>query len=290
MLFSAKWCAVSLGSEGIFLLRREGDGLTPAYSIVSANVQFCDMEFVDDLLYASDYKGGYHIYRIDEGLPQEIGFIKTSDEGGNGIAIVGKYLLAADGPAGLSVIDIRNPRKPEHVSCFATVWGTDIDILGNYAILSDGQGACKVFDISGLPDVTLVAELPRNGYWMHVYSKDNKIYGIDEFFGVHIYELRTPIELTKATPTIPQKPAFIDVFPNPFNAETRLSFEIPERMDVDVSIIDGSGRKVCTLISDILPPGNYTLRWNAKDVPSGTYFAIIKTPYETAETKLMLIK
>lgn len=292
--FSDKYCAVSLGSEGISVLRNENGALTQAYSIYDGTAQFCDIEFRDGLLYASDYHGGYHIFRIpseQSGLPYSVGYVKTSDEGGNGIALVGNYMLAADGPQGLTIIDIRDVTAPQQVSNFPTVWGTDIAIDGEYAFLSDGQGACKVFDISALPDVRQVAELPHSGYWMHIYTDAGRIYGVDQFFGVYVYRLRTEEEaLAKAVPPMPNRTEIVQAYPNPFNAQTKISFSLSDKTDAELSIYDANGRKVITLIADVLPAGKYTLRWNAEDAPSGTYFAVLKTPAKQVRQRLMLVK
>ncbi len=291
LAFGDKYCAISLGREGIVLMHNNDGELEAGYSLRDAAVQFCDMEIRGGMLYASDYHGGYHIYRIDSGMPYLAGFVQTSTDGGNGIVLKDKYLLAADGPEGLAVIDIGEPKYPKKIANYPTVWGTDIAVSGDYAFLSDGQGACKVFDISHLPDVEQVAELPDNGYWMHIYADDNMIYGIDQFFGVYIYELRTEEgTLSKNVPAKPDQTTIVQAYPNPFNAETSISFSLADKTDAELSIFDATGRKVSTLLADKLPAGKYTMKWNAENSPSGTYFAILKTPDKQVEQKLTLVK
>jgi len=291
LAFGENYCAISLGREGIVLMRNIDGVLEQGYSLRDAAVQFCDLEIRGGLLYASDYHGGYHIYRIDEEMPYPVGFVQTSEDGGNGIALRDKYLLAADGPEGLTIIDISDPKYPEKVANYPTVWGTDIAISGDYAFLSDGQGACKVFDISHLPEVEQVADLPDNGYWMHIYADGNRIYGIDQFFGAYIYELRTDDEtMARRIPAKPDRTTITQAYPNPFNAETNISFSIAEKTNVELAIFDETGRKVSTLISDCLPAGTYTMKWNADNSPSGTYFAILKAAGKQVERKLTLVK
>ena len=177
-----------------------------------------------------------------------------------------------------------------HVS-YPSTWATDIFIDGDIAYLSDGQGACKIFDISDLPDVELVYELPDNGYWSHVYAANGSIFGIDQFFGIYIYNVLTEqIALTKTKPERPAEPTISAAHPNPFNAEATISFSLPERTDAELCVFDITGRKVITLIEDCLPAGDYNLRWRADDAPSGTYFAVLRTPNSRATEKLLLIK
>ncbi len=291
MVFSGKFCAIALGREGIALMRNENGALIPGYSIIERGVQFCDLIIDDDLLYASDYWGGYHVFDIDGGMPTSVGYIKTSENGGNGIALAGKYLLAADGPNGLSIVDASKPSRLKQVAVYPSTWATDIFIDGDIAYLSDGQGACKIFDISDLPDVELVYELPDNGYWSHVYAANGSIFGIDQFFGIYIYNVLTEqIALTKTKPERPAEPTISAAHPNPFNAEATISFSLPERTDAELCVFDITGRKVITLIEDCLPAGDYNLRWRADDAPSGTYFAVLRTPNSRATEKLLLIK
>lgn len=290
--FGDGFCGISLGSEGVVLLRMDSGRLLPGYSIYNHSAEFCDLVISDGLLYASDYYGGYYIYHIDSGLPWMAGYIKTSEEGGNGICLVDNYLLAADGPSGLTVIDVKDAQNPIRANDYITTWGTDISVFGELAFLSDGQGGCVVFDISDLPNLNVLGELPRGGYWTHVYADGNYIYGIDSYSGVHIYNyISEDIHIiAKNSAVKPSGPTIHEVHPNPFNSETRISFSLPEADDIDVSIYDITGRKAVTLIKDRLPEGSYTLRWRAENASSGTYFAVLKTTTDQIEKKIILVK
>ncbi len=287
IVFGDGYCAVSLGSEGIEILR-DGD-FKDLYHITDNSVQFCDLIISHGYLYASDYVGGYQIWRLNGETADFVGSIKTSDKGGNGIALVGKYLLAADGPNGLVVIDVRDPENPHMVNRVSSVWGTDIAVDGNFAYMSDGQGGMKVFDISHLPEITLVDETPHGGYWTHIYAEDGRIYGVDAYAGVYVYTLANE-QAAFARMSLPEKSTIVEAYPNPFNASTAISFYLPERTDAELSIYDINGREVATLIHDVLPAGKYTLRWNAENAPTGTYFAVLKTPNSTAKQRLELVK
>jgi len=290
MAFGDGYCAISLGRGGIAIIGIRIDKQTENYSLYDPDAQFSDIEINDGLLYASDYWGGYHIFRIGEGMPTLEGYVKTSEEGGNGIALVDNYLLAADGPNGLAIIDVSTPTRPRLVSNYPTNWGTDLSIEGDYAFLSDGKGACKVFDISKLPYATLVAELPDNGYCSHIYTDGDYIYGIDQFFGVYIYEFRQRVTQVHEKSTQPEALAISSAYPNPFNSEIGITITLSERTEATLSIYDITGRTVTTLISDVLPAGTYTLRWRADDAPTGTYFAALITDKGKATKKLLLVK
>ena len=80
-------------------------------------------------------------------------------------------------------------------------------------------------------------------------------------------------------------------FPNPFNPTTTISFYLPSRSLVSLTIFDILGRKVATIIdSETMTAGNYSKQWNASDFSSGTYFYRLQAGKFTETKKLILIR
>lgn len=79
-------------------------------------------------------------------------------------------------------------------------------------------------------------------------------------------------------------------FPNPFNPSTTISFDLSSDQFVNLSITDIQGRQVTTLTDSRWTAGTHTLTWNAKGIPSGTYFATLRAGKWQEHTKLVLIK
>jgi hypothetical protein len=61
-------------------------------------------------------------------------------------------------------------------------------------------------------------------------------------------------------------------YPNPFNPETRITFSVPERSDIQLTVYDQLGNRVVQLASGIFDAGEYETVWNASQVTSGIYF------------------
>ena len=66
-------------------------------------------------------------------------------------------------------------------------------------------------------------------------------------------------------------------YPNPFNPETKIIFNLPEEGKVKLEIYNIKGQKVKTLIDDQLEKGFHEILWNSEDnngtlVASGVYF------------------
>ncbi|HLP14911.1 MAG TPA: T9SS type A sorting domain-containing protein [Bacteroidota bacterium] len=79
-------------------------------------------------------------------------------------------------------------------------------------------------------------------------------------------------------------------YPNPFNPETEVQYTIPVQQRVRLSVFDVGGREVTTLVDSTMPPGTYTVVWNAQHAPAGIYFyRLIAGPFMGVR-KLVLIK
>lgn len=93
----------------------------------------------------------------------------------------------------------------------------------------------------------------------------------------------------------PETHSLITVFPNPFNAETQIQFELPTEGFVSLSIYDGQGREVRSLIASELDPGIHQTVWNSRDnagaeLPSGVYIARLAHQQGQASQKVLLVK
>ncbi len=78
-------------------------------------------------------------------------------------------------------------------------------------------------------------------------------------------------------------------YPNPFNGSTNFEFRISDFGFVTLRIFDVLGREVATLVQREMPPGVYTVHWNA-DVPSGVYYCALHAGHSDAIRPLVLVK
>ncbi|MBD3170436.1 MAG: S8 family serine peptidase [candidate division Zixibacteria bacterium] len=78
--------------------------------------------------------------------------------------------------------------------------------------------------------------------------------------------------------------------PNPFNAQTRISFELPEDSDVNLSVYNLAGQKVATLADGYLQAGAHNLNWDASSYSSGVYFYKLSAGDKVITKKMSLLK
>ncbi|MBI5215406.1 MAG: T9SS type A sorting domain-containing protein [Ignavibacteriae bacterium] len=77
-------------------------------------------------------------------------------------------------------------------------------------------------------------------------------------------------------------------YPNPFNPTTNFGFRISDFGMVTLKIYDVLGREVVTLLNEEKHPGEYSIPWNAEQVPSGVYYYKL-TSGKFVETKTMIV-
>jgi parallel beta-helix repeat protein len=89
---------------------------------------------------------------------------------------------------------------------------------------------------------------------------------------------------------IPKKFELSQNFPNPFNPSTSIGYSLPKSEQVNLSIYNLLGQKIVTLSDGIQQPGEHTIIWDAKDYPSGIYFARLEGGDQSKCIKMVLLK
>ena len=79
-------------------------------------------------------------------------------------------------------------------------------------------------------------------------------------------------------------------YPNPFNPGTRISYSIPEAGLVTLKVYDILGREVQTLVNEHQAANNYSIDFNADELPSGIYFYKIFSGSYSETKKMLLLK
>jgi len=79
-------------------------------------------------------------------------------------------------------------------------------------------------------------------------------------------------------------------FPNPFNPNTTIRFQIPHYSLVELKIFDLLGREISTLINEEKPAGIYDISFNGSNLSSGIYIYRLKTDDKIITNKMILLK
>jgi hypothetical protein len=79
-------------------------------------------------------------------------------------------------------------------------------------------------------------------------------------------------------------------YPNPFNPSTTLTFRLDESAHASLTIVDVLGRRVDQPVSEWMPPGEYTMEWDASGLPGGVYFCVLRAGSFSETIKLLLAR
>ena len=175
------------------------------------------------------------------------------------------------------------------------IWGAPIGAV--YAVV---QGNVTPYLIDDQMDFKYAYDLDNNVTRMLVYSFDGAVfYGGDLLYigegnlqsvematdeGRDILEVIVPLnEFSQPTN-----------YPNPFNNETVITFDIPKSQDIRFEIYNALGQKIYDL-NKYYDAGQVNIRWagvnnNGQNVASGVYFYRIITSDEVKTNKMILLK
>jgi len=84
-------------------------------------------------------------------------------------------------------------------------------------------------------------------------------------------------------------------FPNPFNSQTTILFNLNTTSFVDMDIYNSKGQHIVSLVSEFKTAGRHHIIWNGSDVsgnivPSGVYFVQVATRDQKITHKILAIK
>jgi hypothetical protein len=229
-------------------------------------------------------------------LPVEEGFFDTSGIA-HGVFVSGNYAYVADGNSGLRIIEVSNPAFPDEVGFYDTGdYAENVFVRGNFAYVADQLAGLRIIDVSNpaLPDEVGFYDTGGNAW--DVFVRDNYAYVADGFAGIQIIRNDLDVSGTGSGDVFRPRTVLYDTYPNPFNPQTTIAFEISDQQAVTMRIFDLSGRLVRSLITaEPHTPGRHEVVWNGRDdsgrqVASGTYFYRLEAGAYSETKRMVLIK
>jgi hypothetical protein len=107
-------------------------------------------------------------------------------------------------------------------------------------------------------------------------------------FDIGCYEYTATTEVVEEN--IPQSFQLFHNYPNPFNPNTNIRFQIADFGFVSLKVYDVLGNEVATLVYAEKQPGIYEVEFNAVELPSGIYFYQLKCGNFILTKKMLLLK
>ncbi|HBC46272.1 MAG TPA: hypothetical protein DEO84_00550 [candidate division Zixibacteria bacterium] len=302
---STDWIRGLCISENYAYLASHGQGLqiinieNPSNPI---RVRRC-VFYADEVYVQGDYAyligcgngfGRFFIMNIENKINATILSQTDIDDRSRAFAIKDGYAYIGGGP-NLTILDITDPSSPNSIGNYPIAdWVWDIKISGNrlyiaycYEYNGVGEYGLGVYNLSNPEEPSLESSYNIPGRINSIYLKDDYCYVAGEYslmiFGIN----QTG---TTDHNNFPSSFSLSRAYPNPFNAQTTINYSLDQAGPVSIAVYNIVGQRVTTLINGIEQAGEHKVVWDAKDVPSGIYFAQLETAEKSESIKMVLLK
>jgi len=192
-----------------------------------------------------------------------------------------------------------------HISTdYGSSWGGGSLGIENLTVLSFASFGEKVFAIvngSNIPKIFLTRD--HDSLWtpVNMDSLPNgeiisiSVIGTELFAGISqkgiwSRSLSEISDIIDKQPQVPSNFLLYQNYPNPFNPTTVISYSIPTASNVKLIVYNSLGQTVRILENAYKQVGNYSVNFNAANLPSGIYFYKLEAGQFSQIKKMMLIK
>ena len=210
---------------------------------------------------------------------------------GDTVSIADFRVVKSNGGAHAPVLLIKKISATKtSVKCnFSTFWpaGAKGSILTYQRIGSSGTFLIKTGVKAGSSSSVISSLATGN---VNAYYVESFLDGIITASDTVIFDTNPTAVRETGSSAIPEGIILQQCYPNPFNPTTTISFSIPIKSFVTLTVIDLLGREVSTIVSEELSAGNYSRQWNAKENASGIYFYRLKAGTYIETKKLVLLR
>jgi hypothetical protein len=83
---------------------------------------------------------------------------------------------------------------------------------------------------------------------------------------------------------------YLNVYPNPFNPEMLIRFNLKNSGYVRIKVFDITGREISVILNEFLKAGIQEKNWNSKGLSSGVYIIRLETPGNIMSKRVAVIK
>jgi len=126
--------------------------------------------------------------------------------------------------------------------------------------------------------------------WTYYYRAEDMWENVSVFPDTGLFSFHTT-GWSKADPRFIAHPSSfsVQVFPNPFNSVTRISFTVPKAGPVNVRVYDITGRLITTLANQKYTAGEHEVAFDGVSLASGIYFVRTQAGAASLVRKIMLV-
>jgi len=128
-----------------------------------------------------------------------------------------------------------------------------------------------------------------------VVPEQGSLFRVDSDQDIVIEDIKVANSSGLISSTVVDQFALMNSYPNPFNPETTISFELFSDSSIDLAIYNMVGQRVSTLMNGLKENGSYNVQWNGTDsngteLASGIYMVKLVTDQGVVTNKITLLK
>ncbi len=132
-------------------------------------------------------------------------------------------------------------------------------------------------------------------YWRVVSIDNNGLITYSNEYRSFIIGVVSSVEDDNIENEIPSKFSLFPNYPNPFNTETIIRYDICQSGFVSIKVFNILGQEIVTLIEKFQQPGKYSIKWDGRDgfgrfVASGVYIYAISIRNFNVSKKMVFLK
>lgn len=203
------------------------------------------------------------------------------------LAFQDNILYVANSVGSLRIFNVYDPSNPTIMSNTSTS-AKSIEVEGNFAyVLGNGL---KFFDISDPYYPQLIDTYDPNFSMTGIDVKNGRIYTSAFEYGMMILQNGITTDIEEEIEIIPEEFTLVQNFPNPFNPNTVISYQLPVSGNVSLKVYDILGNEVATLVSEDKLAGNYEIDFDGSDLASGVYLYVLRYNNKMLSKKMVLLK
>ena len=166
----------------------------------------------------------------------------------------------------------------------------DSDVPSHYVAVRDSLGEpVWTYDLEKEPSAVIAANIDAD-------DEDEILVVIDSTLIALNVPLSSPTDISpqegQIQSQIPEEYALFPNYPNPFNIEMDICYQIPDTQSstrTSLKIYNVLGQEVRTFVDATQKPGYYTATWDASGLASGIYYYQLRADHFSS-TKRMLLR
>jgi len=179
---------------------------------------------------------------------------------------------------------------------FGLITGYGTGYPGWYAELGDHAVSLATLDANGQTHLAFIdREAMDAGAGGVVFMADHRTDSIPLMLNALMAITAAALPTAVGDGAPPQILTPVRVYPNPFNPQTTIEFEIAVTAPALLTVYGLDGRKVATLIDGVIAAGWQSVEWNGRDsggqsLPSGIYLCRLKTVSGVKTARMALVR